>query len=295
MEPKGIGIIGGLGSMGRTVGRFFTEAGYQVEVADAANGPISWKSIAENDVIVLAVPIPEVEGVVRELGPFTRENGLVMDIASIKDAPVRSMLQHCRGEVIGTHPLFGPSTTSLKEQTVFVWPARSNQWINWLNAFLVNQGVQVVEMEPNKHDRLMGTAQVLRHMLLLCLGRSLMLLDFDLAADLKHSGPWFGQLIDMLSHQMDQSPELYADIATNNPATMEVSDHFLHAVEEITASYLSKNRTNMIRIMDEVSEYLSHSLPTNQEIEATVEPPVRPTGNVQGLSDVLSYRQHYGQ
>jgi len=271
MKPKSIGIIGGLGGMGRAMGRFFTEAGYPVEVADTVDGPISWESIAENDVILLAVPIPAVEGVVRDLGPFTRENGLVMDIASIKDAPVQSMLQHCRGEVIGTHPLFGPSTASLEKQVVFLCPGRSKQWIDWLMVFLADQGTRVVEIEPDKHDRLMGTVQVLRHMLLLCLGRSLMSLDFDLANDLPSSGPWFSHLVEMLRHQMDQSPELYADIASHNPATPEVADHFLHAVEEITASYLSKNHSNMIRIMNEVSSYMSaassrtHGQPCNFE------------------------------
>jgi len=271
MKPKSIGIIGGFGSMGRAMARFFTEAGYPVEVADTVDGPISWESIAANDVILLAVPIPAVEGVIRELGPFTRENGLVMDIASIKDAPVKAMLQHCRGEVVGTHPLFGPSTASLDKQVVFVCPARSNQWIDWLKVFLADQGARVVEIEPDEHDRLMGTVQVLRHMLLLCLGRSLMSLDFDLAADLPSSGPWFGQLVEMLRHQMDQSPELYADIALHNPATPEVADHFLQAVQEITASYLSKDRTNMIRIMNEVSSYMSaassrtHGQPSNFE------------------------------
>jgi len=256
MGPRSIGIIGGRGRMGKMMGRFFSEAGYPVAIADEKEGPMSWKSMAENDVILLAVPISAMEGVLGEIGPFTRKDGAVIDIASVKEAPVRSMLRHCRGEVIGSHPLFGPTADSLNGRLVFVCPARSERWIVWFRSFLEDQGAVASDIEPEKHDRLMGTVQVLRHMLLLCFGRSLMRLDFDLGSDLRLSGPWFSQLVGLLDRQLDQGPELYSDMAAHNPITGEVADHFLKAAQEISRSYGSQDRSAIVRVINEVTSYM---------------------------------------
>lgn len=265
MEPSSIGIVGGLGRMGKMMARFFVEAGYPVRIADRMAGPVDWQSIAQNDVVLLAVPIPEVEGVLREIGPHTIERGVVIDIASLKEAPVRAMLEHCRGEIIGTHPLFGPATASLEGQLVFLCPAKSTRWIVWLRAFLADLGAEVAEIDPLRHDRLMGTVQVLRHMLLFTFGRTLMQIDFDLASDLKLSGPLFSQLVGLLRRQIHQSPDLFANLAIHNPATEEVSDRFLEAAREICQSYGSQDRLRIVPLIEEVSSYLLSGVPTHWE------------------------------
>lgn len=267
MEPSSIGIVGGLGRMGKMMARFFVEAGYPVRIADSMAGPVDWRSIARNDVVLLAVPIPEVEEVVREIGPHTIEGGVVIDIASLKEAPVRAMLAHCRGEIIGTHPLFGPATASLEGQLVFLCPAKSTRWVVWLKAFLADQGAEVAEIDPLRHDRLMGTVQVLRHMLLFTFGRTLMELDFDLGSDLKLSGPLFSQLVGLLSRQAHQSPDLFANLAIHNPATEEVCDRFLEAAREIGLSYGSQDGARIARVIEEVTSYLLSGVPPRSEPE----------------------------
>ena len=47
-----------------------------------------------------------------------RRGGLLMDVTSIKEAPVKAMLESTKASVVGTHPMFGPSVHSLQGQRV---------------------------------------------------------------------------------------------------------------------------------------------------------------------------------
>jgi prephenate dehydrogenase len=257
MQPASIAIVGGRGRMGKLFEQFFCDAGYEVATFSRGSGPIPWEVVAGHDVIMLSVPISTVEGVLKELGPLTRQDGLVVDVSSLKEAPVRSMLQHCRGEVIGSHPLFGPTISSFNNHILFLCPARSERWIGWFRSVFEDRGVLVREIEPAAHDRLMATVQVLRHALIFCFGRSLMRLDFDLAAELPHSGQWFSQLAAMFRNQLGEKPELYPELAFPNPATDKVLECLVDAVSEITAAFRSHDRDGLIRMINEMADHFS--------------------------------------
>ncbi|MBW1712985.1 MAG: prephenate dehydrogenase/arogenate dehydrogenase family protein [Deltaproteobacteria bacterium] len=256
MKPEFIGIIGGLGRMGSLMSRLFTEAGYRVLIADIKAGPVSWEPLLRCEVILLAVPIPAMEEVLREIGPRTRPEGVVIDIGSLKEGPIKSMLEHCRGEVIGSHPLFGPSVSSLEEQIFFVCPARAERWQGWFCSFLQDRGARVVEIEPQKHDWLMARVQILRHLLLLTFGLSLRRLEFEVAAQLPLSGPWFSQLVGMLSKQLEQAPDLSADLASHNLAAKKVYDSFFKAAQEVADKFSSQDRQGIIDLIKRVSFHL---------------------------------------
>ena len=264
-EPESIAVVGGLGRMGALMSAAFREAGYKVTVADSREGTIVWEQIAQHDVILLAVPISAIDGVMRVLGPLTREDGLVVDIGSLKEAPMRSMLEHCRGEVIGTHPLFGPATSSFKDQLVFLCPAKSTRWIAWFRAFLEDRGARVTDIDPVQHDRLMGTVQVLRHMLVFCFGRSLMRLGYDISSDLAFSGPWFAQLMDMVRNQVTENPDLYAELAFPNPAMDEVIACFAREVDAMCSAYRSRDRADLIAKINELASYVKPDNPVPDE------------------------------
>ncbi|MFH0822502.1 MAG: prephenate dehydrogenase/arogenate dehydrogenase family protein [Pseudomonadota bacterium] len=264
MKPDSIAIVGGLGRMGRLFTRVITEAGIPVAIADVASGPIEWGAVAEHQVTVLAVPIPALEDTVGRLGPFTRPDGLVLDLASVKVKPVEAMLRHCRGEVIGTHPLFGPAVASLRGEVVFMCPARTSMWRPWVAAFFEGLGVRLMETDPERHDRLMAAVQVLRHLLLLSFGRSLMKMDFNLEEDLPVSGRWFSELTTMLQHQCRQPQGLYADIRLHNPFSRQAAASLLEAVSELVAEPTSAaDKEGLIRLMDQVSAYVSRIGPSD--------------------------------
>ncbi len=241
--------------MGRLFVKLFRQAGYRVEVGDRSSDPGSMQSLAQHDIVFLAVPISAVEHVTLEIGPWTVPAGATIDIASVKEGPLRSMLSHCRGEVIGSHPLFGPSIETVEGQVVFICQARSSQWIGWYRAFLLAQGAKVVDIEPDRHDRIMAVAQVLRHLVLFCLGGSLARLEFDLDTDLPLSGPWSSQLVGMLKHHLGQSPELYAELGLHNTHVPRVVDAFLETATELCTSYDNRDRAAMVKTIGEIAGY----------------------------------------
>jgi len=256
ITPDSICVVGGMGRMGRMLCRLFQEGGCSVRVADRSLSPISWETVAASDVVVLAVPIPEMKEAIMELGPHTRSDGVVIDIASVKENLVELMLQHCNGEVIGSHPFFGPSVGSIKDQILFLCDTGSTNWIQWYRSFYEGLGARVVEIDPASHDRLMAAAQILRHLSLFCLGKGLMSVGFDLVSNLPNSGPWFTELIDMLVRQLEQPAELYADIALHNRYMAQTVEAFRLAAAELCSFYEKGDRSNMTRVMTEISHYV---------------------------------------
>ncbi|MFH1035449.1 MAG: prephenate dehydrogenase/arogenate dehydrogenase family protein [Pseudomonadota bacterium] len=251
-----VGIIGGRGRMGRWLGGRLRQAGHEVLVADAAQGPLLPEIAAACPVLVLAVPIPAVAGVLERIGPHTRPDGVLLDIASLKAEPLRLMLEHARGEVIGTHPLFGPSAPDLQGQLFFVCPGRGSRWLAWLKGWLEAGGARVQEIDAQAHDRLMAQAQTLRHMLLLGLGGALMQGEFDFARDLPLAGPWFGTLISLLERQAGQPAELYADLALNNPHAPAVVRALAESLGRAASCLDAGDRDGLVAMLEQVGGFV---------------------------------------
>ena len=75
------------------------------------------------DQIYLCVSINALEEVVKAISPVLREGQVVMDICSIKEAPVKTMHQHIKGAtVLGTHPVFGPGSNGVKHKAYVLNP-----------------------------------------------------------------------------------------------------------------------------------------------------------------------------
>lgn len=252
-----VGIIGGQGRMGRWLKTRLEEDGHEVRTADRGHGPPLRELAAACPVLVLAVPIPAVGEVMAQIGPHTRPDGVVLDIASLKEAPLRAMLAHARGEVLGGHPLCGPTAPSLAGQLFFLCPGRGGRWLAWLKAWLEKNGAKVVEMEAAAHDRLMAQVQTLRHMLLLGLGRTLMKVGFDFSRDLPLAGPWFGSLVGLLEHQGEQPGELYADLALHNPAAPRVLAALAQTLARIAELTAAGDRQGLVEMMDQVRDYMA--------------------------------------
>lgn len=242
--------------MGRFFRDFFRSAGLSVSVEDPKLGPVDWQSAGSCDVVLLATSLSAVEEAARRLGPFTRPNGAVIDIASLKASPLRAMLRHCRGAVVGSHPFFGPTVGSLRDRLVFICPGRGRHWTDWYRTFLEERGARVVPIVPEHHDKLMATVQTLRHLLLIFLGRTLMRTDFDVDANLPLSGEWFSLLVDMLTHQMCQEPDLYAQLAVRNPYVPSVLDAFEESVKETIEPTRAGDAGRLIDVMNELRSYV---------------------------------------
>jgi prephenate dehydrogenase len=238
-RPITIGVIGGKGRMGRMLARLLKESGQQPLVMDMEDGSFQPEEAAQCLVLVLAVPVQAVEEVMIEVGPYTRNDGAVIDITSLKEAPLKAMLDHARGDVVGSHPLFGP-TCDPEGQTVFVCQGRGDVWSSWWRCLWKRAGANVVEISPSRHDRLMAQVQTLRHLMISSLGLALQDLGFDPEGDLPLAGSWFGSLWELMENQAAQPAGLYTDLALANPHAIEAVRSMTTALQE-TGRYLENN------------------------------------------------------
>ena len=152
---------------------------------------------------------------------------MVVDITSLKQKPLASMLAHARGEVVGAHPLFGPGAPSAGNgQIVFLTEGRGRRWLAWLRRFLGQQGARAVVMSPERHDRLMAQVQTLRHLMLYAFGWSLMQMGFPSQDDGELSGTLVPGACWACSAARAASPPSFTPtLALNNPDGLNAAPH----------------------------------------------------------------------
>lgn len=218
MEIFPIGIIGGTGGMGKWFASFFQRVGYPVEVSGRRIGPDAGQMAERCPVVVVSVPMEATDAVVRTIGPLMKRDSLLMDLTSLKVAPVRAMLEASISEVIGLHPLFGPRVAFLRGQNIALCPVRGERWLSWLKNILARNGAILVETTPEEHDKMMALVQALNHFNTLMLGLTLTGQGVSLEELQRFSTPLFRERLDHLNRIISH-PELYAGLIAGNPRT----------------------------------------------------------------------------
>jgi prephenate dehydrogenase/chorismate mutase len=250
-----VAIIGGLGRMGGLMARMFGDLGHQVVVADIGTELSAGDAAAVADVVVVSVPIDATESVIRAIGPRVREDALLMDVTSIKEAPVAAMLASTKAIVVGTHPMFGPNVHSMQGQRVVVCRARGDEWADWVARMLQARGLTVEETTPAHHDRMMAVVQVLTHFQTQVLGLTLAGLGTPLEETLRFTSPAYLMELYVTARHFDQSPELYGPIEMRNPATAHVTTAFGAAAAEVAEILASGDRERFRKMFDEVRAF----------------------------------------
>lgn len=180
-------IVGGAGSMGRFFVRYLKAAAYEVSIVDIndygvdENGnavddihqSCAAKRLGQADWTIVCVPIDHTIRVIKLISPLLRKDCVLSDLTSIKDEPIKAMLEAHEGPVIGLHPMFGPDTVSFIKQVVVAVAARESK----KTAFIIEQlklfGANVVECSSEEHDNAMRVIQALRHFTTIAYGNFL--------------------------------------------------------------------------------------------------------------------------
>ncbi|HVP72958.1 MAG TPA: bifunctional chorismate mutase/prephenate dehydrogenase [Phycisphaerales bacterium] len=254
VEPRSVAIIGGRGGMGRCLAQMFGDLGHAVLIADL-DTPLSPREAAEvADVVIISVPIDATVDVIRDLGPRVRLDALLMDVTSIKSAPMRAMLEHSRCSVIGTHPLFGPSVHTVQGQRIVLTPGRDAkaEWGGWLRTMLHARGLNVLETTPEAHDQAMSIVQVLTHFSTEVMGRALTTLEASARGTLEFTSPVYLMELLMTARHFAQSPDLYASIQMSNPATPKVTQAFVDAASQWRDIVAAGDHEQFRRMFEEV-------------------------------------------
>ena len=231
--PRTVAIIGGNGKIGRLMARLFAELGHQVLIVDADTVLRGAEAAASADVVVISVPIERTEQVIAEVGPHVRAESLLMDVTSIKEAPMQAMLASTAASVVGTHPMFGPSVHTVQGQRLVLCRGRGDAWADWVSRTFAARGLVVTETTPAQHDRAMSVVQVLTHFQTQVLGLTLARLGVPLAETMPFTSPAYLLELDVAARHFAQDPALYGSIEMRNPRTGEVTAAFGAAVQEL--------------------------------------------------------------
>jgi len=254
--PRTVAVIGGKGGMGRRMAELFSDLGHTVMVADVDTRLKPQEAASVADVVVISVPIDVTVDLIRALGPFVRRDALLMDVTSVKAAPMQAMLQASTASVVGTHPLFGPSVHSLQGQRIVLTPGRGGEWLAWLKQMLHARGLTMLETTPEEHDRAMAVVQVLTHFSTEVLGRTLSQLGMPIEQTLAFTSPIYLMELLMTARHFAQSPDLYAAIEMSNPATPEVTAAFLESAGRLREIVTSGDREGFGEVFAQVREFL---------------------------------------
>ncbi len=263
-------ILGGTGETGSWFARYFKEKGFdvavwgpsgKVDVAERLGVRYAHDKLAEveqSDIVLVSVLIEKTVEVIREVAPRMHPGSLLMDVTSIKSAPMKAMRTFApKGvEVLGTHPMFGPTMPSLRGQTIILTPAegKSGKWLPVIRSLFESDGAKIEVLDADEHDEIMAVVQALTHFAYIGIGATLKSLDFDVQKSRKFMSPVYEIMIDFVGRILDQNPELYASIQ-KNPKAMRVRQNFVTECMKLCEKADAGDLEGFKRIMREAAEH----------------------------------------
>jgi len=225
-------IIGGKGGMGRYFHECFSQAGYDVRIIDKDNWEdFGWLS-AGVDLVMVCVPIDVTGEVIQRIGPSLPAGAVLCDITSIKEKPLEEMMNAYPGPVIGLHPLFGPSTSSLNKQIIVATPGRNDAACQWLLDQFIIWGSIIIRSDAREHDEIMGIVQSLRHFATFTFGRFMEKKHISLSKTLEFSSPIYRLEIGMVGRLFAQDPSLYSEIIFASPQRRALLKEYIASLNE---------------------------------------------------------------
>ncbi len=241
--------------MGRWFKDFFSAAGHNVLISGRTTD-ITYADVAkECDVVILSVPIDAAVSIAKDIGPLMHKEQLLMDMCSLKEEIVKSMTDNTKAEVLGTHPLFGPFTDSIKGQNVILCPGRGERWLKWIENECSLRGAVVCVMDPLTHDRHMAVVQGLTHFTTICMARTLQKMNMDACNVLSCSTPVFKINYNLIGRLFAQDIDLYKSLINKNKNFKDVLEIFISAMDEGKDALLSGQDESGTMFMENIREF----------------------------------------
>lgn len=233
VRPGGIVLlVGGKGEMGRFFKACFHRADYQVRILDRDNW-LDVQSLCQGiDLAMVGVPIDVSCQVIQKIGPSLPLEAVLCDITSVKENPLKEMLKAHAGPVIGLHPLFGPSTSSLDKQIIVATPGRDNNACQWILDQFTMWGGVVVRSDAREHDDIMGIVQALRHFATFAFGQFLKRRGVSLSRTLEFSSPIYRLELGMVGRLFAQDASLYSEIIFASRHRRDLLKDYIASVNE---------------------------------------------------------------
>jgi len=232
MSKPIIGIIGGNGKMGKLFAHFLKKHGIKVIISDLNTKLTNINLAQKADITLISVPIDKTEQIIKEIIPHLPKTSALMDLTSIKEAPLKAMLKaNC--EVLGMHPMFGNSNP-IPGQTIILCPTKkSGAHSKWIEKFFEKNGVHIIKMTPKQHDKAMSVAQNLVHFSEITFSDSLRRLKMPVSELLQYASPSSQLKIKGSLNLINKDSNLYANMIIENPHALSALKQHQKSLNEL--------------------------------------------------------------
>jgi prephenate dehydrogenase len=185
----------------------------------------SLPEVCKQKLVVLCVPISQMESVLLRIKGRVKKGQVVMDICSVKEYPAGLMLKHLPGcvEIIACHPMFGPD--GAKEgltglQIVFYnLRAKKTTYRRVIKVFR-GLGLKIIEMTPEEHDKQNAVTLALSYFI----GRAFANMDLDAPLLTTLVFERLKEIGQIVSNDSDQ---LFRDMQTKNRFAKKLRKEFM--------------------------------------------------------------------
>ena len=271
-----VAIIGGSGKMGAWCARFLKGEGKEVLLIGRSLerlAPVSAElgvpattvpsAVSDADAIIISVPVDHFEGVVKDISRYTSDRQIILDITSLKTAPVAAMQKHIsKGRILGTHPVFGPGAKSAAGHHFVLTPTNETEQslAGEVEAFLEKRGGIVSVMTPEEHDEMMSVILGLAHYIAIVSADTL--LNFKNRKQMEAvSGITYRVLLTLVESVLSEDPELYASLQINMPGLAEKQQLFQQAANRWAEIVKNADSKQFVSRMTALKEQLQKENP----------------------------------
>lgn len=190
----------------------------------------SLQDVCACEILILCVPIQNIEAVATDIAPLLHRGQLVMDLCSVKIGPTKILEQELPDfvEIVSLHPLFGPQSgrNGITGMNITLCDIRSRR-ASCIRKFLSETlGLTVFEKTPDEHDREMAYVQGLTHLI----AKIFTLMNIPPIQQKTKTYSLLSEMIEMIRYD---SEELFLAIQRENPYVDSTKHSFFDAVKQL--------------------------------------------------------------
>jgi prephenate dehydrogenase len=204
------------------------------------------------------VPVDFFEETVKQMSPYTHADQLIFDVTSVKTIPVDLMHRYItNGQVLGTHPVFGPGARSLANQNFVLTPPTPQEanLAQEVKDFLAKREARVQVMTPAEHDGMMAVILGLAHFIAIVSADSLAGLE-KLREMESIGGITYKVLWTLVESVISEDSELYASLQMNLPQLPDLQQQFLNNTAEWAEIVKNKDKDEFVHRMKTIRTQL---------------------------------------
>ncbi len=271
-----VAIIGGSGKMGRWFAKFLLDEGKEVVLIGRSKAkleeakrqlgvPVTTDIEATRgaDVVLISVPVDHFEEVVEQVSPCTHSNQIILDITSVKALPVAAMHRHIKkGQVLGTHPVFGPGARSFANHNFVLTPTNQAEsaLAEKVKSYLETRRAKVHLMTPQEHDDMMAVILGLAHYIAIVSADSLT--NFERLKEMEAiGGITYKVLLTLVESVISEDADFYASLQMSLPNLPQIQRGFQKSCQEWADLVEKKDRREFATRIEAIRNRLEANNP----------------------------------